>query len=76
MSPAVTDRYRVEEAGGNVFVTDPNGVRVCDIPLLAKADSIGIRTRIERKSIADAIARLFNEESHRCIEVARMKEPA
>jgi hypothetical protein len=62
----MTDPFRVQIEGGNVFVIGPDGVRVCDIPLLAKADSLGLRTQAERMSIAGIIARLFNEEDARC----------
>jgi hypothetical protein len=71
----LTDRYRVVVEGGNVFVVDETELRVCDIPLLERPDSVLLRGPIERRSIAEAIARLLNEESDRCTEDAQAFSP-
>jgi hypothetical protein len=54
------------EAGGHVFVLDPNGVRVAQIPLLPNPAAPSLRSVSERWNIAEQLARLLNEESERC----------
>lgn len=51
---------------GHVFVVGPDQDRLCEIPLLARATDLRLRSLEERMSIARRFAQLLNEESARC----------